>query len=158
MKPKYLLVAAVVVLPLLYWLSNHASKIILSSAGEAKTLSTNACRFGEEVCQVNITGQDYTISVENGFSAGQAIQLEVEAVGASGSSEKLQSIHFQLQGKTMYMGISETDLQFIEGKWVGLLRIPFCTTDVMQWQLDMTVSDENSIKYLARYEFEMRHR
>ena len=158
MKPKYLLVAAVVVLPLLYWLSNHAAKIILSSAGEAKTLSTNACRFGEEVCQVNIKGQDYTISVVNGFSAGQAIQLEVEAVGASDFSEQLQGIHFQLQGKTMYMGISETDLQFIEGKWVGLLRIPFCTTDVMQWQLDMTVSDEDSIKYLARYEFEMRHR
>lgn len=158
MKPKYLLVAAVVVLPLLYWLSNHAAKIILSSADEAKNLSINACQFGEEVCRVNIKEQDYTISVVNGFSAGQAIQLEVEAVGASGFSEQLQGIHFQLQGKTMYMGISETDLQFIEGKWVGLLRIPFCTTDVMQWQLDMTVSDDNSIKYLARYEFEMRHR
>ena len=157
MKPKYLLVAAVVVLPLLYWLSNYAAKIILSGAGEAKTLSTNTCRFGEEVCQVNIKGQDYTISVVNGFSAGQAIQLEVEAVGASDFSKQLQGIYFQLQGKTMYMGISETDLQLIEGKWVGLLRIPFCTTDVMQWQLDMTVSDEDSIKYLARYEFEMRH-
>lgn len=158
MKPKFLLIASLVALPILYWLSNNAAELVLANNEGAKPLSTKSCNFGEDVCEISINKQDYLISVVNDFSAGQAIQLEIEPRLIKGSPpEILQGIHFLLQGKAMYMGISETQLQYVDGKWVGLLRIPFCTTDVMQWQLDMTVSDHKGDSYLARYEFDMEH-
>ena len=76
---------------------------------------------------------------------------------AESSAKALQGIHLLLQGKTMYMGISETHLQYVDGKWVGLLRIPFCTTEVMRWQLDMTMTNEQGKQFVARYEFDMEH-
>jgi hypothetical protein len=145
-------------MPLLYWLSNNAAELILANDGQATRLSTNACLFGQNVCEINLPKQNYLISVINDFSAGQAIQLEVEPNAIKGvQSSALQGIHFLLQGKTMYMGMSEAQLQLVNGKWVGLLRIPFCTTEVMQWQLDMNITDDKGEKYQVRYEFEMKH-
>lgn len=159
MKPKFLLMTAIIVMPLLYWLSNNAAEFVLAGDWQAKPLSTNACVFGQDVCEVSLPKESYLISVVNDFSADQAIQLEVEPNAIAGvQSSGLQGIHFLLQGKTMYMGISETRLQLVNGKWVGLLRIPFCTTEVMQWQLDMTMTDAKGEKYQTRYEFEMKHR
>lgn len=156
MKPKFLLLISVVALPLLYWVSNNAAELVLADTENVTKISTNACQFGQDVCEVSIDQQDYLVSVVNDFSAGQAIQIEVEPKSSKGRGENaLDKIHFLLQGKTMYMGISETQLQFVDGKWVGLLRIPFCTTQVMLWQLDMTIQESGS-SYLARYEFEMR--
>ncbi|KZM43149.1 hypothetical protein OA92_10430 [Marinomonas sp. SBI22] len=156
MKPKFLLLISVVALPLLYWISNNAAEFVLADTENATKISTNACQFGQDVCEVSIDQQDYLVSVVNDFSAGQAIQIEVEPKQLTGREQNnLESVHFLLQGKTMYMGISETQLQFVDGKWVGLLRIPFCTTQVMLWQLDMTLQ-ESGDNYLARYEFEMR--
>jgi len=158
MKPKFLLMTAIIVLPLLYWLSNNAAEFVLANDGQAKPLSTNACMFGQDVCEVSLPKESYLVSVVNDFSGGQAIQLQIEPkLIKNVSSKALQGIHFLLQGKTMYMGISETELQLVNGKWVGLLRIPFCTTKVMQWQLDMTMTDASGEKYQARYEFEMKH-
>ncbi|KJZ15958.1 hypothetical protein TW85_03495 [Marinomonas sp. S3726] len=156
MKPKFLLLISVVALPLLYWISNNAAELVLADTENATKISTNACQFGQDVCEVSIDQQDYLVSVVNDFSAGQAIQIEVEPKQLTGREQNnLEGVHFLLQGKTMYMGISETQLQFVDGKWVGLLRIPFCTTQVMLWQLDMTLQ-ESGDNYLARYEFEMR--
>lgn len=156
MKPKFLLLISVVALPLLYWISNNAAEFVLADTENATKISTNACQFGQDVCEVSIDQQDYLVSVVNDFSAGQAIQIEVEPKQLTGREQNnLEGVHFLLQGKTMYMGISETQLQFVDGKWVGLLRIPFCTTQVMLWQLDMTLQ-ESGDNYLARYEFEMR--
>jgi len=156
MKPKFLLLISIVALPLLYWISNNAAELVLADTENATKISTNACQFGQDVCEVSIDQQDYLVSVVNDFSAGQAIQIEVEPKQLTGREQNnLEGVHFLLQGKTMYMGISETQLQFVDGKWVGLLRIPFCTTQVMLWQLDMTLQ-ESGDNYLARYEFEMR--
>ncbi|MGB0944380.1 MAG: hypothetical protein ACPGUE_18365 [Marinomonas sp.] len=156
MKPKFLLLISVVALPLLYWISNNAAELVLADAENATKISTNACQFGQDICEVSIDQQDYLVSVVNDFSAGQAIQIEVEPKQLTGREQNnLEGVHFLLQGKTMYMGISETQLQFVDGKWVGLLRIPFCTTQVMLWQLDMTLQERGD-NYLARYEFEMR--
>jgi hypothetical protein len=156
MKPKFLLLISVVALPLLYWISNNAAELVLADTENATKISTNACQFGQDVCEVSIDQQDYLVSVVNDFSAGQAIQIEVEPKQLTGREQNnLEGVHFLLQGKTMYMGISETQLQFVDGKWVGLLRIPFCTTQVMLWQLDMTLQ-ESGDSYLARYEFEMK--
>jgi hypothetical protein len=156
MKPKFLLLISVVALPLLYWISNNAAELVLADTENATKISTNACQFGQDVCEVSIDQQDYLVSVVNDFSAGQAIQIEVEPKQLTGREQNnLEGVHFLLQGKTMYMGISETQLQFVDGKWVGLLRIPFCTTQVMLWQLDMTLQERGD-NYLARYEFEMR--
>lgn len=157
MKPKFLLLISVIALPLLYWVSNNAAEVVLADNREAQMLSTHECQFGQDICEVSIDQQDYLISVVNDFSAGQAIQIEVEPKPLTGVEQSdLENVHFLLQGKTMYMGISETQLQYVDGKWVGLLRIPFCTTQVMLWQLDMTMQERGGSSYLARYEFEMR--
>lgn len=157
MKPKFLLLISLVSLPLLYWISNNAAELVVRDTENLKTLSTNECQFGRDVCEVSTGQQDYLVTVVNDFSAGQAIQIEVEPKQLEGKRQNdLKKVHFLLQGKTMYMGISETQLQYVDGKWVGLLRIPFCTTQVMLWQLDMTIQETSGSSYLARYEFEMR--
>lgn len=158
MKPKLLMLSVLIVLPLLYWLSNYAAEQVLDQNAEAQVISTNGCQFGKDVCQIKLQKQSYLVSVVNDFTAGQAIQIEVEPkVKQVASVKPLQNIQLLLQGKTMYMGISEAQLQYVDGKWVGLLRIPFCTTDVMLWQLDMTIKASNGSEYMAKYEFEMRH-
>lgn len=156
MKSKFLILVAIISFPLLYWFSNGAAELILANDTSAIPISNNACQFGQEVCEVSIEQQVYLVSVVNDFSAGQAIQIEVEPKLSAGSKQDaLEGVHFLLQGKTMYMGISETQLQYVDGKWVGILRIPFCTTEVMLWQLDMTLQDSDD-NYVARYEFEVR--
>lgn len=158
MNPKFLFLLSVIALPVLFWLSNNAAEQVMSKNSDAEEVSTRDCQFGEDVCEVSIEGENYLISVVNDFSAGQAIQLEfMSKTNAESSAKALQGIHLLLQGKTMYMGISETHLQYVDGKWVGLLRIPFCTTEVMRWQLDMTMTNEQGKQFVARYEFDMEH-
>lgn len=69
------------------------------------------------------------------------------------SGDAPQRVWIDLQGKTMYMGINQRDLQPTEGVWKAPASLGVCTTGMMRWVLRL-ILEQHQRQQIYRFEFD----
>lgn len=177
MNTKFYLLLTLICLPFLYFASQYASQLVLPSNHEVELLSVNDCEFGVTECLIIYQNKKIVITTANGLTTNTPMQIrvavqniadqnaviqnnETQSVEIQSSASKVDdfaNVKLVLQGKTMYMGIVQTQLVFKEKIWQGELYLPFCTTEKMDWVLNVDMVTRSGKQLQAQIEFQISH-
>lgn len=87
------------------------------------------------------------------ITSGIPLEFEIRLEGVVADT-----IHLSLEGRDMYMGISQTDLKPVADKpgyWNGISELAICTTGEMTWRARVTVQHGPTITE-ANFDFSAR--
>lgn len=83
-------------------------------------------------------------------------EVPVEFTLPAGTEQLVPKLAVKLEGKTMYMGVNEYQLDLAQGTlYRGNIRIPVCTTEKMDWLMSISVPEANVAPIV--YEFSISH-
>lgn len=156
MNTKLSIILTLTLIPILFFASKSASDFVAPSINTSKMLDVDSCDFGVTVCKASYNDHVVLISSQNDLTAQGPIKVRVDVESADVSA-MFEDVQLVLQGKTMYMGIVQLQLQRDENGWLGDLYVPFCTTEKMDWVLDVNFTSVSGERYQAQLEFQLSH-
>lgn len=114
--------------------------------------SAASCNVETGVCQ---TASGIGLSFSGPIAVNKPLMLTLTL--PESAQHSLDYLSATLTGRDMYMGITQTKLMAQQGgKFVGELRIPICTTEKMDWQLAISVPNEDVAPLI--YQFSITHK
>lgn len=113
--------------------------------------SAKACELSQSACRATDGERLIAVSSDSDvFAPDTAFSVEV-------TLEQLEAdvVWLQLEGITMYMGVSRYRLERQpDGKYAMSLRVPTCSEQRMRWQGKILVERSEQPVYGQRFEFE----
>ncbi|MNG72854.1 hypothetical protein D3C71_542480 [compost metagenome] len=106
-------------------------------SGEAKATNDQICDLSHSSCSLLVGDQPLTASID-----GLPIRPEHDFVlRLQGGSPAITPIKAWLEGRTMFMGRIPVQFEAKEGGWQGAAQVGSCTTETMEWLLNIEWSN-----------------
>ena len=109
----------------------------VSPSGEATGTNDQICDLSHSSCSLLVGDKPLTASIE-----GLPIRPEHDFVlRLQGGSPAITPTKAWLEGKTMFMGVIPVQLEAKDGGWQGAAQLGSCTTETMEWLLNIEWSN-----------------
>lgn len=110
-----------------------------------------SCPLASQACEFETTfGSAKFTLLPQPPSSKEGINLELQL-----SDQQPEKVWVDLQGKEMYMGVNQTNLQLENGSWAAPATLGVCTTGEMLWELTL-ILEHLQQQDIYRFEFSAR--
>lgn len=126
-------------------------KLLTPQSPSHQVLETNPhCRLEQSICYAK--NQHTTVSLEiTPKQIGSAVPLTFEV---SVDDPGVTAVGLHLEGRDMYMGLNQTQLEPVvdkPGHWRGISELAVCTTGEMVWRAKVILQKDQSLTEAQYY-------